>query len=343
MAQQPDDRLKEALDRLVRAELVFGRGEVPEAVYTFKHALVQEAAYASLLRERRRQLHARIAQALEGEFPEVAETQPELVAHHYAAAGLAAPAIDYYRRAAERAMAASANAEAIAHLTKGLELIDSLPESSERISREIDFRLALGTPLTAIRGWGSVEAQAAYTRAKELCAGAGETPELFRSLVGLWVYHLVQPDLETASELSRELFNLAAKLGSDEFRLLAEYAACVTCCWSGRYTSVLSHAARVRVLYDPERHRGPKIYMMDPAMAALAFESLALWCLGYPERASERGLAALSMGQTVAHPFSLCWALGCEAVLRIQRREPELIAARTKALSGGRKGAGVRV
>ena len=203
-------------------------------------------------------------------------------------------------------MAASANADAIAHLTKGLELIASLPESSERISREIDFRLALGTPLTATRGWGSVEAQAAYTRAKELCAGAGETPELFRSLVGLWVYHVVRPDLETASELSRELFNLAAKLGSDDFRLLAEYAACVTCCWSGRYTSVPSHAARVRVLYDPERHRGPKIYMVDPAMAALAFESLALWYLGYPDRASERGLAALSMAQTVAHPFSLC-------------------------------------
>ena len=331
VAQQPDDRLQEALDRLVRAELVFGRGELPEAVYTFKHALVQEAAYASLLRERRRQLHARIAQALEGEFPEVAETQPELVAHHYAAAGLPAPAIDYYRRAAERAMAASANAEAIAHLTKGLELIASLPESSERISREIEFRLALGTPLIAIRGWGSVEAEAAYTRAKELCAGAGDTPELFRSLVGLWNYHLLRPDLETASELSRELFNLAAKLGSDEFRLLAEHAACATCFWSGRYTSVLSHAARVRVLYDPERHRGPKIYMMDPAMVALALESLALWSLGYPERASERGLAALAMAQTVAHPFSLCWALRCEALLRIQRREPELMAARTKA------------
>jgi class 3 adenylate cyclase/tetratricopeptide (TPR) repeat protein len=332
VAQQPDDRLKEALDRLVRAELMFGRGELPEAVYTFKHALVQEAAYASLLRERRRQLHGRIAEALEGEFPEVAETQPELVAHHYATAGLPAPAIDYYRRAAARAIAASANAEAIAHLTRGLDLIDSLPESSERISREIDFRLALGTPLTAIRGWGAVEAQAAYTRAKKLCAGAGDTPELFRSLVGLWNYHLVQPDMETASELSRELFNLAAKLGSDEFRLLAELAACSTCFWSGRYARVPSHAARVRVLNDPVRHRGPKIFTVDPAMAALAIESLALWALGYPDRASERGLAALSMDQAVAHPFSLCWALRLEAQLRIRRREPELTAARTKAL-----------
>jgi hypothetical protein len=152
VARQPDGRLKEALDQLVRAELVFGRGEVPEAVYTFKHALVQEAAYASLLRERRRQLHSRIAEALEGAFPEMAETQPELVAHHYAAGGLPAPAIDYYRRAAERAIAASANAEAITHLTRGLELIDTLAESSERISREIDFRLALVTPFMRYKG-----------------------------------------------------------------------------------------------------------------------------------------------------------------------------------------------
>jgi class 3 adenylate cyclase/predicted ATPase len=331
VAGQPDDQLNEALDRLVRAELVFGRGEVPEAVYTFKHALVQEAAYASLLRERRRQLHARIAEALKDAFPEVAETQPELVAHHYAAAGLPAPAIDYYRRAANRAMAASANAEAIAHLTKGLELITSLPESSERISREIEFRLALGTSLTAIQGWGCVEATTAYTRAKELCADAGDTPELFRGLMGLWLMHLGRPDMETASGLSLELFDLAARLGNDEFRLLAELIAFLTCFWSGRYTRALSHAVRVRVLYDPERHRGPKIFVMDPAVLALAIESLALWCLGYPERASERGLATLAMAQTVAHPFSLSRALWCEAVLRIQGREPELIVARTKA------------
>jgi predicted ATPase len=298
--------------------------------YTFKHALVQDAAYGTLLRSRRQQLHAQISATFEDRFPEIVAAQPALLAHHYAAAGLTTPAITYYRRAAERAMAASANAEAIAHLTKGLELIDSLPESPERISREIDFRLALGAPLIATQGWGSVAAQAAYTRAKELCAGSGETPEHFRSLVGLWVIHLVRPDLETASELSRELLNLSGKLESDEHRLAAECVACITCCDSGRSTKALSHAARVRVLYGPERHRGPKILMFDPAMAALAFESRVLWCLGYPERACERGLTALSMGETVAHPLSLCVALREEAFLRIVRREPELIAARIK-------------
>jgi hypothetical protein len=149
--------------------------------------------------------------------------------------------------------------------------------------------------------------------------------------MGLWVYRLSQPNIETASEISRELLDLAAKLGGDEFRLLAEFAAFFTCWWSGRYASVPPHAAQVRLLYDPERHRGPKIYPMDPAMAVLAFESVALWCLGYPDRASERGLAALSMDQRVSHPFSLCIALRIEAMLRILRREPELMAARTNA------------
>src|SRR5262249_45699986 len=135
----------------------------------------------------------------------------------------------------------------------------------------------------------------------------------------------------TASEYSRELFNLAAKLGNNEFRLLAELFACITCWSSGRYASVPSHAARVRVLYDPERHRGPKISWVDPAMMALATESLALWCLGYPDRASERGLAALSMGRKLSHPFSLCLALRFEVWLMIQRRGREMMAAPTKA------------
>jgi hypothetical protein len=149
--------------------------------------------------------------------------------------------------------------------------------------------------------------------------------------MGLWLYHLVQPDMETASAITGELFDLAANLGSDELRLLAELVACSTCFWSGRYVGVLSHAARVRVLYDPVRHGGPKIWVTDPAIAALVIESLALWCLGYPDRASERGLAALSTAQAMAHPFSLSYTLWREAWLRILRREPELIAARIKA------------
>jgi predicted ATPase len=139
MAQLPPSRLKEASDQLVRSELVYGRGEVRQAVYTFKQALVQETAYASLLRERRRQLDARIPEALAGEFPDAAEQRPEVVAHRYGASGLAAPAIQNYRRAADRAMAASAKAEAIVQRTRGRELIDSLPIRPELTPQEIDL------------------------------------------------------------------------------------------------------------------------------------------------------------------------------------------------------------
>ena len=305
VAHQPDDRLQEALDRLVRAELVFGRGEVPEAVYTFKHALVQEAAYASLLRERRRTLHAHIAEALEGEFPEVAETQPELVAHHFASAGLPAPAIDYYRRAAGRAMAASANAEAIAHLTRGLELINSLPESSERISREIDFRLALGAAHINTSGYTSPQTGATYTRAKELCAAAGETPDSLRSLVGLWCYHVNRAELTTAAGLSGELLALAAKLGSDEFRLLAEFAACVQSFFQGQWASTRTHAEQVVALYDPERHGGQRLSFMDPAVLSLSLDAWGLGSWAIPIRRM-RGFSLASPSLAPARTRSAC-------------------------------------
>jgi predicted ATPase len=161
--------------------------------------------------------------------------------------------------------------------------------------------------------------------------------------VGLWVYHVVQGVIETASEFSGELFKLAAKLRSGEFRLLAELVACDTCWVSGQYTSVLSHAARALALYDPERHRGPAIFMTDPAIQVVAVESLALWYLGYPERASERGLVALSMGQAVA--LSVQSGLGS-----LGRGHPQDPAEGTRAngradesVSGDREGAGISV
>jgi predicted ATPase len=160
VASMPRQQLDDALVQLVNAELVFQRGKPPDAEYTFKHALVQDAAYRTLLRSRRQQLRARIATVVEGQFPEIVTTQPEWLAHHFDAAGLTAPAVDYYHRAANRAMAASVNAEAIVHLKRGLELIASLPASAERSSREFDFRFSLGPPLIATQGWGSAEAEA---------------------------------------------------------------------------------------------------------------------------------------------------------------------------------------
>ena len=334
VAPMPAGQLADALVQLVGAELIYCRGTPPDAEYTFKHALVQDAAYSTLLRSRRQQLHARIAATLEERFPDIVAAQPALLAHHFDAASLTDPAIDYYRRAANRAMAASANLEAIIHLKRGLELIASLPPSAERSSRELDFRLALGPAIFATQGWGSVEAEANYARAKVLGSEVGESAELFRSLVGLWVYEVCRPDRPDAGrplKVSQELSTLAAKLGGDDVSLLAEYTAFVSCHWAGRFTETLSHAAQVLGIYDPEHHRGPKAFMVDPAMVAMSFESMSLWYLGYPDRAHQRGFAALSMHRTVAHPFSLCWVLWQEVCLRILRREPELTAARSEA------------
>ena len=254
VAPMPPAQLDDALAQLVRAELIYRRGTPPDAEYTFKHALVQDAAYSTLLRSRRQQLHARIAAILEARFPEIVTSQPERLAHHFDAASLTDPAIDYYRRAANRAIAASANLEATVHLKRGLGLFASLPASAERSSRELDFRLALGPPLMATQGWGSVEAEANYARAKVLGSEVGEFVELFRSLVGLWVHQLCRPDRPDARrplEASQELLLLAARLGGNDVSLLAEYTACVSCHWAGRFAETLSHAAQVFAIYDP--------------------------------------------------------------------------------------------
>ncbi len=186
-AQMDEPKLRIALDELVRAELAFCRGTPPDAIYTFKHALVRDAAYESLLKSRRQQLHGRIATILRERFPDRAEAEPEVLAHHATEGGLLDEAVSYWYKAGLRANYRSANAEAIAHLSKGLDLLAPLPESSARDNREIDLQLALGIPLAATKGRGSAEAMATYTRAQELCDRLGSEPaQLFPALRGLW-------------------------------------------------------------------------------------------------------------------------------------------------------------
>ena len=267
VARRPVSAAEDALAQLVAAGLVVSLGTSRVTAYTFKHALVQEAAYSTLLRERRRELHARISTVLESEYPEVARTRPEVLARHCAAAGLNTEAIGYYRRAAAQAMAASANAEAIAHLTRGLELLQSLPASPERHARELDFQTALGAPLVATRGWGAPETEAAYARARQLCEAMGDTPELFQSLMGLCFFNLVRARLEVAHELSQQLLGLAARLHDDELTMEARYTFGVTLYWLGKPMAAVGHLEQGLVMYDAERHRGHAVaYGQDPRL-----------------------------------------------------------------------------
>src|SRR5713101_2580406 len=201
--------LPQALAKLVEAEVLYQRGLPPQARYVFKHALIQDAAYQSLLKSKRQHYHKKIAQVLEERFPESKETQPELLAHHYTEAGLIAQAIRYWRKAGQNASDRSAHTEAIAFLTKGLELLQTLPDTPERAQRELTLQLALGVPLMATKGEGAPEVGQAYTRMRALCQQVGETPQLFPVLSGLWLFHLVRGELPSARELVEQLLHLA--------------------------------------------------------------------------------------------------------------------------------------
>src|SRR5262249_26616804 len=193
--------LQRELGRLVEAEIVYQRGVPPQATYVFKHALIQDAAYESLLKSTRQQYHQQIAQVLVERFPETAETQPELVAHHYTEAGLGAQAVPYWQRAGQRALQRSANPEAVQHLTKGLEVLQTLPDAPQRLQQELDLQLSLGPALTAVKGFGAPEVEQSYARARALCQQVGETPQLFPTLLGLCMFYQNRGALSTSREL----------------------------------------------------------------------------------------------------------------------------------------------
>jgi len=197
--------MQQALARLVDAELLYQRGVPPQAAYLFKHALIQEVAYQSLLKSTRQQYHQRIAQVLETQFPASVETQPELIAQHYTAAGCAEQAIDYWQRAGQQASDRSANVEAISHFTAGIELLMTLPETPRRTQQALSLYIALGAALQIAKGQGAPEVGHVYTQARALCQPLGETSELVPVLFGLWRYYVVRPQYQTAREIGETL------------------------------------------------------------------------------------------------------------------------------------------
>ena len=188
VSQLDEATLQRELGRLVEAELLFQRGAPPQVTYMFKHALIQDAAYQSLLKSTRQHYHQRIAQVLEAQFPETTEGQPELLAHHYLEAGLTAQSVTYWYKAGRRASERSAHVEAISHLTKGLEILKILPETPQRLQREVDLLIVLGASLRATKGYAAPETGQTYTHALSLCQQLAEPHQLFPVLRGLWNY-----------------------------------------------------------------------------------------------------------------------------------------------------------
>jgi class 3 adenylate cyclase/tetratricopeptide (TPR) repeat protein len=277
--------LQDELSKLVSAEILYQIGLLPNARYFFKHTLIQEAAYQSLLKSKRQQYHQKIAQILEEQFSETAETQPELLALHFTEAGFKEKGIYYWKKAGQRAIERSANMEAIAHLTKGLELLKSLPDTPERTQQELMLQIALGAPLRVTKGFGAPEVEKAYARARELCQQVGETPQVFTVLRGLCGFYLARADLQTSRGLGGQSLRLAQSLQDSALLLQAHYLLGATLFCLGEITLSREHLEQGIALYNPRQHSSHAfIYGQDPGVACLFWLAWALWYLGYPDK-----------------------------------------------------------
>jgi predicted ATPase len=267
----------------------------------------------------------------------VAATQPELLAHHYTEAGMAAQAIPYWQRAGQRAVERSANAEAIGHLTRGLALLPQLPEGPQRMQLELALQITLGAPLMATRGYAAADVEKVFGRARELCRQLGEHPQLFTAIRGLRTFYQIRGDLPTTYELSGQLLRLAERVQDPALLLEAHYALGAALFWMGRFQPAHEHFERVIALYDPQQHRSHAfVYGNDPGVVGYSYTAWTFWYLGYPDRALERMDAGLTLAREVAHPFSVAFALTYAASLHYFRRDAERTlewAERTIALS----------
>jgi class 3 adenylate cyclase/predicted ATPase len=323
VAQRNEMDLQAALGQLSDAGLLFCRGTAPHASYLFKHALVQDAAYSTLLRGRRQELHARVAAALEEHFADLVERQPELLAHHLAAAGNTGRAVDQWLKAGRHAAGQLAYLEAIAHFERGLSLLHSLPESAIRNGREIELQLALG--LCQFPTKGADEAKLPYMRALELAEISGEPHQRFEALYGLWQSNAVSGRITAASPLSVRLLRMTEREGDDGSRLQAHHSGWATRYWAGDQAKAREHADAGRRLYDPKKHASHRFAYggHDPGVCAGYCGAQSEWLLGYPETALASIAGSVALAEGIAHPFSLCMALTFSSVLYLNRREPE--------------------
>ena len=322
VSQVDEATLQRELGRLVEAEIVFQRGLPPQSTYVFKHALIQDTAYASLLKSTRQQYHQRIAQVLESQFPEIAAAQPELVAYHCMEAGLTAQSASYWHKAAQRAVERSAHVEAISHLRQGLALLQTLPETPERIRRDVDMHITLGASLLATKGYAAPEVGEIYIAARRLCDHLEDPYQLFPVLRGLWHYYNVRAEYQTAHVLGEQLLTLAQQVQDSAMLAAAHRALGATLFWLGAVASAHTHLAQGIALYDPQQHRASAfLHGEDAGVMCYSFAARALWYLGYPDQGLVRIDEAVTLAQQVAHPFSLSFALNVAAMFHQLCRE----------------------
>ena len=308
VAGRPEAELQAALDQLVAAELVYRRGAAPDVTYTFKHALVQDAAYGTLLKSRRQQLHARIVKVLEQQFPETVETQPELLAHHCSQAGLSEKAVGYWHRAGRQAMTRSAMAEAAAQLTQALAILTELPAGPERNRQELDLQVALGSASLAAKGWGSPEMGRAYARAYELCQTVDALRQRVFTLYGLFLFRENRAQLYGALELAQELLRLGQAQEDLAITLLGHRAMGNVLVFLARFDAALPHLEEVVLKYDALKHSFPTHVLTDSRVSSRSFMAWALLYLGHIDRALAEAEQALTEARELGQQHSLAFA-----------------------------------
>ena len=334
VVSKPEEELSSALDRIVRAGLLFRQGLPPHASYIFKHALVQDAAYGTLLRAKRVELHARIARALDQQFPDNKESNPEVIARHYAEAGLAPEAIDYWQRAGNRAAKRSANQEAVAHFRRAKQLLETLPDRAAFAEQELQMLIALGPALMTTRSSAAPEIGSIYARAGELARLTGRMADLFPTIWGAWLVAFISGDLPAAKRLLNELFTIANTTKENALSLQAHHAAWPTFWVTGFLADALRHIDRGLAFYRPDAHSEQAFQYggHDPGVCGYTTGALIRTAMGYLDHGNQEMEAALRLARELDHIPTVIHSLWCAAELYQVRREPRKVEEFTDVL-----------
>ena len=320
-----EEMLQSGLGQLVVDELLYQRGRPPRSRYLFKHALIQDAAYQSLLKRTRQQYHERVAKLLEDRFPEVASTQPELVAHHYTEANCPAQAIAYWHKAGTAAARQFAYVEAIDQFRRGLALVEALSDMRERAECELDLQMALGPALYATKLPSHPDVGRAYARAWELCRQLEDDPRGFTALRGLQLQHQNLLEMEKAQHFAEEALHVAERL-DDAARLVGAHIALGTVLFNqGKLEPALAHYRRAFELFDPNM-QFPDWPGSHPGVLCQLWPALISWIVGHPDRSLDELRAAIRSAETLGHPLTLAQTLCWAAFVHIFRREPSAVA-----------------
>jgi tetratricopeptide (TPR) repeat protein len=330
VVHQPEAELESALDRLIAAGLLFRQGAPPHATYLFKHALVQEAAYGTLLREPRRALHARIAETLEDQFADIVERRPELLARHCTEAGLIEKAAYLWGKAGQRSLGLVALAEAVAYLQEGLAMVERLPPSVDRDSLELALREPLHAARLQWRGWASREVGVNATAILDLAQRQGRSQSLLVGLWGTWINTITQGRIAETPHWAQRLLTEGNESKNVDLQILGHRANGFSHFYLGELSEALEQRDKALALYDPKRAaRWRELTGNDVRTAVGVFSSQALWMLGYPDQASQMTEQLDADSRQLGHPFDIGWAATWGAAYVFDyRREPDRLLAR---------------